>query len=85
MARDSKANVGYSTRESASIEDTDEATDVVTVATGRWAQEWTTQRDQARSQVLWMVDQARRAAENGCPDDAWWWRDRAISALWNIN
>jgi hypothetical protein len=85
MARDSKAFVGHSTRGSASIEDTDEASSIVTVATGRWAQESTTQRDQARSQVLWMVDRARRAAENGCPDDAWWWRDRAISALWNMN
>jgi hypothetical protein len=85
MARDSKAFVGHSTRESASIEDTDEASSIVTAATGRWAQESTTPRNQARSQVLWMVDRARRAAKNGCPDDACWWRDRAICALWNMN
>jgi hypothetical protein len=84
MVRDSKAFVEHSTRESASIEDTDEASSIVTVATGRWAQE-STQRDQARSQVLWMADRARRAAKNGCPDDAWWWHDQAISALWNMN
>ena len=85
MARDSKAFVGHSTRESASIEDTDAASSIVTVATGRWAPESTTQRDQARSQVLWMIDRARQAAKKGCLDDAWWWRDRAICALWNMN
>jgi hypothetical protein len=43
------------------------------------------QRDKARSQVLWMVGQARRAAEIGRVDDARWWRDRATCALWNMN
>jgi hypothetical protein len=85
MARDGKAIDGYSTRESASIEDTDEATDAVTVAAGRWVRESTTQRDHARSQVLWMVARARRAARNGCVENACWWRDRAICALWNMN
>jgi hypothetical protein len=41
--------------------------------------ETTTQRDKARSQVLWMVGQARRV------DDVRWWHDRATCALWNMN
>jgi hypothetical protein len=83
MAEDTKAIVGSITRRIASIEDTDEATDVV-VATGRRSPQ-TTQRDAARSQMLWMVGQASRAAKSGRVDDARWWRDRAVSALWNMN
>jgi len=53
--------------------------------TGGWTSETTTRRDTARSQVLWMVDQARRAAENERVDDVGWWRERATCALWNVN
>jgi hypothetical protein len=83
MAKDTKASVGSITRTIASIEDTDEATEVV-VATGRRSSQ-ATPRDAARSQMLWMVGQASRAAKSGLVDDARWWRDRAISALWNMN
>ena len=83
MGEDIKAIAGPITRKVASIEDTDEATDVV-VATGPWSPP-TTQREAARSQMLWMVGQASRAAKNGRVDDARWWRDRAVSALWNMN
>jgi len=83
MTEDTKAIVGSRTRKIASIEDTDEATDVV-VATGEWSPP-TTQREAARSQMLWMVGQASRAAKSGRVDDARWWRDRAVSALWNMN
>jgi hypothetical protein len=72
------------TRKIASIEDTDEETRVVTVATGHRSPQ-TTQRDAARSQILWMVGRASRAAESGRADDARWWHDRAVSALWNMN
>jgi hypothetical protein len=61
----------------------DAKTDVV-VATGQWSPQ-TTQREAARSQMLWMVGQASRAAKSGLADDARWWRDRAVSALWNMN
>jgi hypothetical protein len=83
MAEDTKAIVGCITRKIASIEDIDEPTDVV-VATGRRSPQ-TTQRDAARSQMLWMVGQASRAAKSGRVDDARWWRDRAVSAVWNMN
>jgi hypothetical protein len=83
MAEDIKAIVGSITRKIASIEDTDAATNVV-VAAGRWSPQ-TTQRDAARSQMLWMVDQASRAAKSGRVDDARWWCDRAVCALWNMN
>jgi hypothetical protein len=42
-------------------------------------------REAARSQMLWMVGQASRAAKSGRVDNARWWRDRAVSALWNMN
>ena len=61
----------------------DTKTDVV-VATGELGRP-TTQREAARSQMLWMVGQASRAAKSGRVDDARWWRDRAVSALWNMN
>ena len=61
----------------------DTKTDVV-VATGPWSPP-TTQREAARLQLLWMVGQASRAAKSGRADDARWWRDRAVSALWNMN
>jgi hypothetical protein len=83
MTEDTKAIVGSRTRKIASIEDIDEATDVV-LATGEWSPP-TTQREAARSQMLWMVGQASRAAKSGLVDDARWWRDRAVSALWNMN
>ena len=83
MAEDTKAIVGCKTCKIASIEDTDQATDVV-VATRQWSQP-TTQREAARSQMLWMVGQASRAAKSGRVDDARWWRDRAVSSLWNMN
>jgi len=67
------------------VADTDAATNVVTVATGRWIREAATQRDKARSQVLWMVGRARRATKHGRVGEARWWRDRAICALWNMN
>ena len=83
MAEDRKAIVGSVARGIASIDDTDEGATVVAVATG-WAPE-TTQRHKARSQVLWLIDQARRAAKNGRAHDARWWSDRATCALWNMN
>ena len=83
MAEDIKAIVESIMRKIASIEDTDEATDVV-VTTGQWSPQ-TTQREAARSQLLWMVGQASRAAKSGRVEDARWWRDRAVSALWNMN
>lgn len=64
-------------------EDTDDRATVVAVTTG-WTLE-TTQRDKARAQMLWLVDQARRAAKNGRADDARWWSDRAMCTLWNTN
>jgi hypothetical protein len=69
MADDSNVIVASLTR---SLEDTDDETTA-------------TQRDKARSQVLWMIGQARRAAKNGRVDDVRWWRDRATCALWNMN
>ena len=84
MAEDTQAIAGSIMRTIASIEDTDEETHVVTVATGRRSPQ-TTQRDAARSQMLWMVGQASRAAKSGRVDDARWWRDRAVCALWNMN
>ena len=90
MGRDSlwlkitKAIVESITGRIASIEDTDKETNVVTVGTGRQSPQ-TTQRDAARSQMLWMVGQASRAAKSGRVDDARWWRDRAVCALWNMS
>ena len=63
---------------------TDEGVDVVTTPIARWATE-TTPRNRARAQMLWMVDQARRAAKNGRADAARWWRHRAVCALWNMS
>ena len=85
MAEDRKAIVGSSTLEIAHLEDIDEAPGVVTVATGLWILHEATQREKARSQMLWMVDRARRAARDGCVDDSQWWCDRAVRALWNMN
>lgn len=83
MAETRRVIVGSVARGIASVDDTDDVATVVAVTTG-WTGE-TTQRDKARSQVLWLVDQARRAAQNGRADDAGWWSDRAIGALWNTN
>lgn len=77
--------VGFGRCEGILMADTGEATNVVTVATASWTRESTAQRHQTRSAVLWMVGCARRAAQNGRVDDARWWRDRAMSALWNMN
>ncbi len=60
----------------ANTEDTDEGLNAAVV---------TTQRDKAQSQVLWMVDQARRAAKDGRAYDPQWWSHGAIRALWNMN
>jgi hypothetical protein len=62
----------------------DEETTVITLATGRRSSQ-TTKRDAARSQMLWMAGQASRAAKSERVDDARWWRDRAVCALWNMN
>jgi hypothetical protein len=82
MAEDTRAIVGSIMRKIASSEDADAETSVV-VATGQWSPQTT--RDAARSEMLWMVGQASRAAKSGHVDDARWWRDRAASALWNMN
>ena len=82
---DRKAIVGSVARRIASIKNIDEGASVVAVTAGGWTPETTTQRSKGRSQVLWMVDQARRAAENERVDDARWWRARAIRALWNMS
>jgi len=66
------------------IDDTDDGATVFAVAPTRGTPE-TTQRDRARSQLRWLVDQAWRATKNGRADDARWWTDRAICALWNMN
>jgi hypothetical protein len=58
---------------------------VAVVTTGELIQEISAQRYKARSQVLWMLDQARDAAKNERVDDARWWREKAICALWNLN
>jgi hypothetical protein len=58
---------------------------VAAVTTGELIQEIAAQRHKARSQVLWMLDQARDAAKNERVDDARWWREKAICALWNLN
>ena len=59
-------------------------TNVVTVATG-WRRPQMTQRNEARSQVLWMAGQASQAAKSGRVDDARWWHERAVCALWNMS
>ena len=76
MAEDRKAIVGSVASGIASIEDTDAGVDAAVA---------TTYRAKARSQVLWMVDRARRAAKDGRADDARWWRHEALCALWNMN
>jgi hypothetical protein len=61
---------------------------VVTVqsnATDNSCRRQMTHRDEARSQVLWMAGQASRAAKSGQIDDARWWHERAVCALWNMN
>jgi hypothetical protein len=84
MAEDTKAIVASIMREIARIEDEDsDAETRVVLPTGRWSPQTT--RDAARSEMLWMVGQASRAAKSGQVDDARWWRDRAVSALWNMN
>ena len=59
-------------------------TNVVTVANG-WRRPPMTLRDAARSQMLWMAGQASRAARSGRVDDARWWHERAVCALWNMS
>ena len=77
MAEDRKAIVGSVASAITRMEDTDEGVNA--------AARETTQPDKARSQVLWMVDQARRAAKDGRADDARSWSDGAARALWNMN
>jgi hypothetical protein len=72
-------------RGAANTEDTGEGASVATATAGELTQEMAAQRHKARSQVLWMVDQARHAARNERVDDARWWREKAICALWNLN
>jgi len=67
------------------IEDAGAAASVVAVTIGELALEMPAQRHKARSQMLWMVDRARNAAKNERVDDARWWREQAICALWNLN
>ena len=85
MAEDCKAIVGSVAGGTAKIENTGEAASVAAVTTGEWTSERAAQRHRARSQMLWMVDQARHAAKNERLDDARWWRERAMCALWNLN
>jgi hypothetical protein len=83
MADNRNAIVGsVGTRETTSS-DEDDGLNAVALATGSWTPE-TTPRDKARSHVLWMVCEARRAATKGHADDARWWSDRALRALWNV-
>ena len=77
MAEDLETIVGSMAGEITSTEDTDEGVDAAAVATS--------QLGKARSQWLWMVDRARRAAKDGRAGDARWWRNRAMDALWNMN
>ena len=81
MAEDCRAIVGSVARGTANIEDTGEAASVAAVATGELTLEMAAQRHKARSQMLWMVDQAKDAAKNERVDDARWWREKAICAL----
>ena len=85
MAKDGKAIVGSVARGTTNIEDVGEAASVAAVTTGESTLEMPAQRRTARSQILWMVDRARDAARNERVDDARWWREKAICALWNLN
>jgi hypothetical protein len=85
MAEDGRAMVGAVAHGTANIEDTGEGASVAAVTTGESTQEMAAQRHTARSQLLWMVDQARDAAKDERVDDARWWREKAICALWNLN
>jgi hypothetical protein len=64
MVEDRKAIVGSVARGITSIEDALEGLNAVARATVWWTLE-TSHRDRARSQALWMVRQARRAARRG--------------------
>jgi hypothetical protein len=85
MAEDCKAIVGAVARGTANSEDTGGGASVAAVTTGELSQEMAAQRHKARAQMLWMVDQARDAAKDERVDDARWWREKAICALWNLN
>jgi hypothetical protein len=85
MAEDCQAIVGSVARGTVTIEDARAATRVTAVTTGELPLEMAAQRHTARSQMLWMVDRARNAAKNERADDARWWREKAICALWNLN
>ena len=76
-AQDRKAIVGSVANGITSLEDPGEGVDAAARAT--------TQRDKARSQMLWLIDQAWRAAKDGRPDDAQWWSNGAMRALWNMS
>jgi hypothetical protein len=66
-------------------EDNGEGASVAAVTTGELTQEMAAQRQKARSQMLWMIDQARDAAKNERVAAARWWREKAICALWNLS
>jgi hypothetical protein len=85
MAEDCKAIVGSLAHGTATIEDTGAGASVAAVTTGELTQEMAAQRQKARSQMLWMVDRARDAAKSERVDDARWWREKAICALWNLS
>jgi len=69
----------------ANIEDPREAASDTAAATPEWTAGMAVQRHKARSQMLWMVDKARHAANNQRVDDSRWWREKAVCALWNMN
>lgn len=85
MAGDYKAVVGSVARGTNDIEDTGRTASLAAVATGELTLERAARRQKARSQVLWMVDQARDAAKHERVEDARWWHEKAIRALWNLN
>jgi hypothetical protein len=85
MAGDCNAIVGPVARGTANIEDTGNTASLAAVATGELTLEMAARRRKARSQVLWMVDQARDAAKHERVEAARWWHEKAIRALWNLN
>ena len=72
-------------RGTVSIEDAGDAAAVGAVTTVELILEMAAQRHKARSQMLWMVERARDAAKHERVDDARWWREKAICALWNLH
>jgi len=85
MAGDGKAIVGSVASGTADSEDTGKTASLEAVATGESTLEVAAQRHKARSQVQWMVDQARDAVKDERVEDARWWHEKAIGAQWNLN